>query len=60
MQGCWISAMLLFCDWSLYHCLTIPQLNIEWNFWLVIWIAAAVAALAGVILGSPLAFGDYP
>jgi len=21
-----------------------PQLNIEWNFWLVIWIAAAVAA----------------
>jgi len=39
----------------------LPQLNIEWNFWLVIWIAAAVAALAGVILGSPTLplRGDY-
>jgi branched-chain amino acid transport system permease protein len=41
--------------------LSSPQLNIEWNFWLVIWIAAAVAALAGVILGSPTLplRGDY-
>ena len=41
--------------------LSSPQLNIEWNFWLVIWIAAAVAALAGVILGAPTLplRGDY-
>ena len=41
--------------------LSSPQLNIEWNFWLVIWIAAAVAAVAGVILGAPTLplRGDY-
>jgi branched-chain amino acid transport system permease protein len=41
--------------------LSSPQLNIEWNFWVVIWIAAAVAAVAGVILGSPTLplRGDY-
>ena len=41
--------------------LSSPQLNIEWNFWLVIWIAAAVAAVAVVILGSPTLplRGDY-
>ncbi len=41
--------------------LSSPQINLEWNFWLVIWIAAAVAALAGVILGAPTLRlrGDY-
>lgn len=41
--------------------LSSPQLNVEWNFWLVLPIAAAVAALAGVILGSPTLplRGDY-
>ncbi|MBV9387519.1 MAG: branched-chain amino acid ABC transporter permease, partial [Chroococcidiopsidaceae cyanobacterium CP_BM_ER_R8_30] len=41
--------------------LSSPQLNVEWNFWIVIWIAAAVAAVAGVILGSPTLplRGDY-
>jgi branched-chain amino acid transport system permease protein len=41
--------------------LSSPQLNIEWNFWLVIPIAAAVAAIAGVILGTPTLRlrGDY-
>ncbi|BDA72179.1 putative permease of ABC transporter (high-affinity branched-chain amino acid transport) [Rivularia sp. IAM M-261] len=38
-----------------------PQLNIHWNFWLVIPIAAAVAAMFGVILGTPTLRlrGDY-
>ncbi len=41
--------------------LSSPQLNIGWNFWIVIWIAAAVAAIAGVVLGSPTLplRGDY-
>ncbi len=41
--------------------LSSPQLNLEWNFWLVIWIAAAVAGIAGVILGAPTLRlrGDY-
>lgn len=41
--------------------LSSPQINLEWNFWLVIWIAAAVAAIAGVILGAPTLRlrGDY-
>jgi len=41
--------------------LSSPQINLEWNFWLVIWIAATVAALAGVILGAPTLRlrGDY-
>jgi len=41
--------------------LSSPQLNVEWNFWVVLPIAAAVAALAGVILGSPTLplRGDY-
>lgn len=41
--------------------LSSPQLNIEWNFWIVLWIAAAVAAVAGVVLGSPTLplRGDY-
>jgi branched-chain amino acid transport system permease protein len=38
-----------------------PQLGIHWNFWLVIWLAAAVAAIFGVILGAPTLplRGDY-
>ena len=41
--------------------LSSPQLNIEWNFWLVLPIAAFVAAIAGVILGAPTLRlrGDY-
>lgn len=41
--------------------LSSPHLGIEWNFWIVIWIAAAVAAIAGLILGSPTLplRGDY-
>lgn len=41
--------------------LSSPHLGIEWNFWLVIWIAAAVAALAGIVLGAPTLplRGDY-
>lgn len=41
--------------------LSSPHLNVQWNFWVVIWIAAAVAAVAGVILGSPTLGlrGDY-
>ena len=41
--------------------LSSPQLNIQWNFWLVLPIAAVVAALFGVILGSPTLRlrGDY-
>jgi len=38
-----------------------PQLDIHWNFWLIIWISAAVAAVAGLILGTPTLplRGDY-
>jgi branched-chain amino acid transport system permease protein len=38
-----------------------PQINIHWNFWLVIPIAAAVAGVAGVVLGTPTLRlrGDY-
>lgn len=41
--------------------LSSPHLGIEWNFWIVIWIAAAVAAVAGLILGAPTLplRGDY-
>lgn len=41
--------------------LSSPQLNIQWNFWVVLPIAAAVAAIAGVILGAPTLRlrGDY-
>lgn len=41
--------------------LSSSQLGIEWNFWLVLPIAAIVAALAGVILGAPTLRlrGDY-
>jgi branched-chain amino acid transport system permease protein len=41
--------------------LTTPQMGWEWNFWLVLWIAAAIAAIAGVILGTPTLplVGDY-
>jgi branched-chain amino acid transport system permease protein len=41
--------------------LSSPHLGIQLNFWLVIWLAAAVAALFGVILGAPTLplRGDY-
>jgi branched-chain amino acid transport system permease protein len=41
--------------------LSSPQLNIAWNFWFVLPIAALVAAISGVILGSPTLRlrGDY-
>jgi branched-chain amino acid transport system permease protein len=41
--------------------LSSPQHNIFLNFWLVIWIAAAVAAVFGLLLGAPTLplRGDY-
>ena len=41
--------------------LSMPDRGIGINFWLVIWIAAAVAAIAGLILGAPTLplRGDY-
>jgi branched-chain amino acid transport system permease protein len=41
--------------------LSSSQINIDWNFWLVLPIAAAVAAIFGVILGTPTLRlrGDY-
>lgn len=41
--------------------LSSPVHNIQWNFWLVIWIAAAMAAVWGLILGAPTLplRGDY-
>ena len=41
--------------------LSSPVHNIQWNFWLVIWIAAAMAAIWGFILGAPTLplRGDY-
>jgi branched-chain amino acid transport system permease protein len=41
--------------------LSSPHLGINLNFWLVVWIAAAVAAVAGLILGAPTLplRGDY-
>ncbi|MFN8475872.1 MAG: branched-chain amino acid ABC transporter permease [Anaerolineae bacterium] len=38
-----------------------PWLQFVWTFWLVIWVAAAVAAVFGLILGSPTIplRGDY-
>lgn len=41
--------------------LSSPQHDIQLNFWLVIWIATAVAAVSGLLLGSPTLKlrGDY-
>jgi branched-chain amino acid transport system permease protein len=41
--------------------LSSPVHGIEWNFWLVIWIAAAMASIWGFILGAPTLplRGDY-
>ena len=41
--------------------LSSPQIDIYWNFWLVIWVAAAMAAFAGLVLGAPTLplRGDY-
>lgn len=40
---------------------TWPNLGLEWNFWLVIWISPVVAALFGMIIGAPTLRlrGDY-
>lgn len=41
--------------------LTTPFHDLEWNFWLVIWICAAIASVFGMILGAPTLRlrGDY-
>lgn len=41
--------------------LSSPVHNIQWNFWIVIWIAAAMASAWGFILGAPTLplRGDY-
>jgi branched-chain amino acid transport system permease protein len=41
--------------------LSSPQLGLDWNFWLVIWIAVAISAVAGIVLGLPTLRlrGDY-
>jgi len=41
--------------------LSSPQIDVHWNFWLIIWVAAASAAVAGVVLGAPTLplRGDY-
>lgn len=38
-----------------------PQFNLQVSFWLIIWVAAAAAALFGLILGTPVIplRGDY-
>ncbi|MBI5166290.1 MAG: branched-chain amino acid ABC transporter permease [candidate division NC10 bacterium] len=40
---------------------TWPAHGLEWNFWLVIWISVAVAAIFGIIIGAPTlrVRGDY-
>jgi branched-chain amino acid transport system permease protein len=40
---------------------TSPLHDLEWNFWLVIWICAALASVFGLILGAPTLRlrGDY-
>jgi branched-chain amino acid transport system permease protein len=41
--------------------LSSPQLGIQWNFWLILPIAAVVAGIAGIVLGAPTLRlrGDY-
>ena len=41
--------------------LTSPLHHLEWDFWLVIWLCAAVASIFGIVLGSPTLRlrGDY-
>jgi branched-chain amino acid transport system permease protein len=38
-----------------------PRIDVQWSFWLVIWVAAGAAAVAGLILGAPTLplRGDY-
>jgi branched-chain amino acid transport system permease protein len=40
---------------------TWPTHGLEWNFWIVIWICAAVASIFGLVLGAPTLRlrGDY-
>jgi ABC-type branched-subunit amino acid transport system permease subunit len=41
--------------------LSSPQLNTHVNFWILLWVAAGVAALSGILLGAPTLGlrGDY-
>jgi len=41
--------------------LTSPLHHLEWNFWLAIWVCAAVASVFGLVLGAPTLRlrGDY-
>ncbi len=41
--------------------LTWPAHHLEWNFWVVIWAAVIIAALCGIIIGTPTLRlrGDY-
>ncbi len=40
---------------------TWPNLGLEWNFWIVIWISVVMAAIFGMIIGAPTLRlrGDY-
>ncbi len=40
---------------------TWPTLGLEWSFWIVIWLSALVAAIFGIIIGTPTLRlrGDY-
>src|SRR5574340_590899 len=41
--------------------LTWPAHHLEWNFWIVIWVAVVVAAFFGIVIGTPTLRlrGDY-
>jgi branched-chain amino acid transport system permease protein len=41
--------------------LTWPAHGLEWNFWVVIWVAVVVAAIMGIVIGTPTlrVRGDY-
>ncbi|MBI3741717.1 MAG: branched-chain amino acid ABC transporter permease, partial [Chloroflexi bacterium] len=41
--------------------LSSPQIGLHVNFWLAIWVAAAIAAFSGIVLGAPTLplRGDY-
>jgi branched-chain amino acid transport system permease protein len=41
--------------------LTWPPHGLEWNFWVVMWVGVAIAALFGILIGGPSirARGDY-
>ena len=41
--------------------LTWPAHGLEWNFWIVLWVSVAIAALFGILIGAPTlrVRGDY-